>query len=138
MDQEKQEWMDEVGIKKFDVPVTHYFLDFRGVSIALYTKEYLENTDSRVLEERLNVRRERRGEKPLDVIPSTYEEWRKRMGLKEFLEPQAYYIGSNHLYGREYMERTPLEVLKAKFDRTLIEYGDLIVDDSDFKKEESL
>lgn len=133
MDQEKKEWMDEVGIKKFKTPVTHYLINGQ----ALYTKEYLEKTPVEVLEERLNVKREINDRESLKIRCSEKEEWLIEMGMKSLPEPHMYFIGSNHLYSRDYIERTPLEKLKAKFDKRLVGNETLMVDDSVIKVEEN-
>ena len=49
IDQEKLEWMDEVGIKPFDRPMLFYFGN--GVD-CVYSGEYIESTSLEELKER--------------------------------------------------------------------------------------
>ena len=49
-------------------------------------------------------------------ISEEKRKWMQEVGMKEFENPMKFYIGANHFYSEEYIENTPLEVLKEKYD----------------------
>lgn len=48
-------------------------------------------------------------------------EWMKSVGITEFKRPMKYSSGLGHLYSEEYIKETPLEKLKAGFEREIPE-----------------
>lgn len=65
------------------------------------------------------------------AISQEKQEWLKEIGAKEFDEPMNYYVGTNWLYSKGYINRTPLEDLKAIHDKRLVAEGEPVIDDSD-------
>lgn len=46
--------------------------------------------------------------------------WMKEVGIKEFDKPMKFYAPRNHhLFSEEYVANTPLEKIKAGYERTL-------------------
>lgn len=60
-------------------------------------------------------------------------EWMEEIGIKEFDKPMKYHAGVNWLYSEEYIKNTPLEELKRKYDKRLVELGEPTINDSDVK-----
>lgn len=70
---------------------------------------------------------------PTQEISKEKLEWMKEVGIKEFAKPMKYHAGTNWLYSEEYIKNTPLEELKRKYDKRLVNLGEPTIDDSDVK-----
>lgn len=60
-------------------------------------------------------------------------EWMEEVGIKEFDKPMKYYRGMSWLYSEEHIKNTPLEELKRKYDKRLINSGEPTFNDNDIK-----
>jgi len=56
----------------------------------------------------------------MSEISKEKREWMESVGIKEFKEPMKFYIGTNYQFSEDYIKNTPLEVLKERFDESLI------------------
>ena len=53
-------------------------------------------------------------------------EWMKEVGMNEFKKPMKYYVGLNNVFSEEYIKNTPLEVLKARCNKTMLASSECI------------
>jgi len=52
-------------------------------------------------------------------LPDEKVIWMQEVGIKEFARPMKYYTKFGQLYSEEYIRNTPLEKLKAGYERSL-------------------
>ncbi len=57
-----------------------------------------------------------------NIISKEKLQWMQEVGMKEFPEPQEYYLGGNHVFSEDYIKNTPLKKLQERYDKRLINY----------------
>jgi len=50
------------------------------------------------------------------TISEEKRKWMQEVGIREFKRPMKYYYGTAWLLSEEYVQETPLEELKARFE----------------------
>jgi len=61
-------------------------------------------------------------------------DWMKKIGMEKFEQPMKYRLGMNMVYSEKYIRETPLDILKAKYDKRLIKQGAHTTDDNDLDR----